>query len=181
MKGPDVYPFLRLFIGMRRARSQPPLGLFDTHVSHHVIWPWDLDPWNELNNGRTLTIFDLGRLPLAVRTGLAAALRAKGWGITVAGQTTRYRGRVRMFERIEMRSRCIGWDARFVYLEQSMWKDGACRNHMLIRKAVVSKGGIVDPAGIVTATGHAPDSPALPDWVQAWIASEAARPWPPSQ
>jgi acyl-CoA thioesterase FadM len=176
-----MYPFVRLIYQMRLARRMPPLGLFDWHVSHHICWPWDLDPWIELNNGRTLTIFDLGRLPLARRTGLTRALRSKGWGITVAGQTARYRGRVRMFERIEMRSRCIGWDSRFIYLEQSMWKDGACRNHMLIRKAVVSPEGIVAPVRIVTEMGRAPESPALPDWVQAWIASEAARPWPPSR
>ena len=58
-----MYPFLRMFKEMARASRMPPLGLFDTHVSHHLCWPWDLDPWVELNNGRTLTLYDLGRLP----------------------------------------------------------------------------------------------------------------------
>ena len=74
-----MYPFLRMFKEMARARQMSPLGLFDTHVSHHMCWPWDLDPWVELNNGRTLTLFDLGRLPLGHRTGIHAVLKAKGW------------------------------------------------------------------------------------------------------
>jgi len=28
--------------------------------------------------------------------------------------------------------------------------------------------------------GATEDSPPLPDWVQAWIAAEDARPWPPA-
>ena len=48
-----MYPFLRMFKEMVRASRMPPLGLFDTHVSHHLCWPWDLDPWVELNNGLT--------------------------------------------------------------------------------------------------------------------------------
>jgi hypothetical protein len=27
--------------------------------------------------------------------------------------------------------------------------------------------------------GFSPESPALPDWVQAWIDADAGRPWPP--
>lgn len=176
-----MYPFLRMFKEMARARRMPPLGVFDTHVSHQLCWPWDLDPWVELNNGRTLTLYDLGRLPLGTRTGLHRALREKGWGMTVAGSTTRYRRRVTLFSRLTTYSRCLGWDARFLYMEQSMWRGEECASHVLIRSAVVSKAGIVPPAELATALGVAAESPALPDWVTAWIAAEATRPWPPGR
>jgi acyl-CoA thioesterase FadM len=174
-----MYPFLRMFKELTRARRMPPLGLFDAHVSHHLCWPWDLDPWVELNNGRTLTIFDLGRLPLGLRTGIHKHLKAKGWGFTVAGSSVRYRRRVTMFSKLVTHSRCIGWDERFLYTEQSMWKGDECTSHVLIRSAIVSKAGIVPPAELAKAAGVAPDSPALPDWVQDWIKAEAVRPWPP--
>jgi len=174
-----MYPFLRFAAQMLKYRGAPPLGLCDTHVSHHRCLPWDLDPWRELNNGRTLTLYDLGRIPMAMRTGLGEVLRAKGWGITVAGNSTRYRKRIRVFERFEIRSRCIGWDARFLYTEQSMWKENDCANHILIRSAVTSAKGIVPTSDVLAALGHDGDSPALPDWVQAWIAAENQRPWPP--
>jgi hypothetical protein len=40
--------------------------------------------------------------------------------MAVAGNSLRYRRRVRAFHRLEMRSRLLGWDARFLYVEQSM-------------------------------------------------------------
>ncbi|MBN2630283.1 MAG: thioesterase family protein [Rhodobacteraceae bacterium] len=174
-----MYPYVRMFKELFKFRNAPPLGLFDTHVSHHVCWPWDIDPWMELNNGRTLTLYDLGRIPLGQRMGLHKRLAANGWGLTVAGNTTRYRRRVQMFNRVEMRSRVIGWDARFLYIEQSMWRQGDCTSHILIRSAITSKAGIVPPSDMAQAMGHDPQSPALPDWVQNWIAAEASRPWPP--
>jgi acyl-CoA thioesterase FadM len=174
-----MYPFLRMFKEMARARRMPPLGLFDTHVSHHLCWPWDLDPWVELNNGRTLTLYDLGRLPLGLRTGIHKHLAAKGWGMTVAGSSIRYRRRVTMFSRLVTYSRCLGWDDRFLYTEQSMWQGGECASQVLIRSAIISKVGIVPPADLARAAGVSPISPDLPDWVKAWIAAEATRPWPP--
>lgn len=174
-----MYPFVRLMkelVVHSRAESLP----FDgTHVSYHVCWPWDLDFWQELNNGRTLTLFDLGRIPLGRRTGLIKALRANGWGLTVAGVSVRYRKRIKVFERVEMRSRAIGWDERFFYIEQSMWKRGEATTHGLYRTAVTSRDGIVPPPRVAEAMGLDPTSPPLPDWVRHWIAAEHERPWPP--
>ncbi|QCO57506.1 acyl-CoA thioesterase (plasmid) [Pseudorhodobacter turbinis] len=174
-----MYPYLRMFKELWKFRNAPPLPILGTHISHHRCWPQDIDPWWELNNGRTLTLYDLGRLPLGQRTGLHKTLKANGWGMTVAGASTRYRRRVRLFHRIEMVTRCIGWDARFIYIEQSMWKDGECTSHVLLRSAITSKAGIVPPEQVLQALGQSPQSPALPDWVQGWIDADADRPWPP--
>lgn len=174
-----MYPIFRLIKGNLQARRQPPLGLFDTALSHHICWPWDIDPWMELNNGRALTLYDLARMPFSLRIGMIPALRARGWGMAVAGNSLRYRRRVRAFHRLEMRSRLLGWDGRFLYVEQSMWRRGEALNHMLVRLAVTDAAGIVAPAELLRQMGADPASPPLPDWVQAWIAADATRPWPP--
>lgn len=174
-----MYPFIRMAYAMAKFRNAPPLPLTGTHVSHHICLPWDLDLWAELNNGRTLTLYDLGRIPMAMRTGLIGVLRKNRWGITVAGSSVRYRRRVRMFERVEMRSRCVGWDARFLYMDQSMWRGGECTSQVLIRSAFTGAGGIVAPADVLAAMGRPEVSPPLPGWVEAWIAADAERPWPP--
>ena len=175
-----MYPIFRFLKEIYKFRNAPALGLLDTHVSHHRCWPWDLDPWIELNNGRTLTLYDLGRIPMGIRSGLTGMLRAKDWGITVAGNSTRYRKRIKAFQRFEMRSRCVGWDARFFYIEQAMWLGNDCANHILIRSAITSSQGIVPPAQVLAVMGHDPDSPELPGWVQGWITAEAERIWPPA-
>ncbi|SHJ05887.1 acyl-CoA thioesterase [Wenxinia saemankumensis] len=177
-----MYPLIRFAWQNWATRNLPPLGPFDTHVSHHRCWPIDIDLWSELNNGRTLTLYDLGRIPMARRTGVVDLLRQKGWGFTVAASFTRYRRRVRIFEKLTMKSRMIGWDRRFFYMEQSMWRaDGECTSHVLIRTALVGRGraGLIPPTALGEGLGVGPDSPPLPDWVTALVGAEDTRPWPP--
>jgi acyl-CoA thioesterase FadM len=174
-----MYPFLRLGFQMWRHRRDPPLAMLAEHRSRHICWPWDLDLWRELNNGRTLTLYDLGRLPWSRRLGLIDALRRERWAVAVAGASVRYRRRVRAFDRIEMRTRALGWDGRFLYSEQSMWVRGEAVSHILIRSAVTDRAGIVAPERVLAALGQPGESPPLPPWVQEWIAAEALRPWPP--
>ena len=173
-----MYPVIRMAKALVAGRGQK-LDILETVVSQHRAWPWDIDPWKDLNNGRILTLFDLGRIQLAQRTGLNAALMRNRWGIVVAGNTTRYRKRITMMQRFEMRTRVVGWDNRFVYMEQSMWREGECCNHILIRGAITSRAGIVPPVDVVAAMGHTADSPEFPDWVRHWIGAEHERPWPP--
>ncbi|WP_415404976.1 acyl-CoA thioesterase [Tateyamaria sp. SN3-11] len=177
-----MFPFIRLFKDVLIARRQPQIGLTDVHVSHHMVWPWDLDGFLELNNGRALTLYDLGRLGMACRTPLVDALKANRWGLTMAGSSVRYRRRLRAFERFEMRSRAVCWDDKFTYIEQSMWKtNGECASHVLYRSAVTDKNGIVTPDRLLEAMGLDAKSPPIPDWIAAWISAEALRPWPPMQ
>ncbi|WP_289043971.1 acyl-CoA thioesterase [uncultured Aliiroseovarius sp.] len=174
-----MYPFLRMtkeLIKHGRAKRLPITG---THVSHHRCWPWDIDLWRELNNGRTLTLYDLGRIPLAGRTGLTRMLIKNRWGLTMAGASVRYRKRIRTFVRFEMRSRVVGWDDRFIYVEQSMWLGGECANQIVYRSAVTDRSGIVPTARVVDALRYEGPQPELPKWVQAWIDADAVRPWPP--
>ncbi|EKD60519.1 MAG: hypothetical protein ACD_54C00695G0003 [uncultured bacterium] len=176
-----MYPYVRMAKELWKFRNAPRLGILEPHISSHRIWPWDLDPWRELNNGRTLTLFDLGRIPMSVRMGFDKVAKAKGWGITVAGNSTRYRRRVTLFQKVTQVSRVVGWDDRFTYLEQSFWRGDDCTSHMLLRSAFTSKGGIVPPAEVLAALGQPVQSPLLPDWVSHWIAADQQRTWPPQR
>lgn len=174
-----MYPYLRLAGEILKHRGAGRLDPGEIHRSRHLVWPVDIDMFLELNNGRTLTLFDLGRMAMFVRSGFLRVARARGWAGTVAGASVRYRRRLRMFDRVEMRSRMVGWDARFVYAEQSLWKEGDCCSHALLRLAVTGAEGIVPPAEVAVTMGYAPESPPLPDWIRAWTGAEAERPWPP--
>lgn len=155
------------------------MAITDEHVSHHLCMPWDLDGFLELNNGRTLTLYDLGRFGAGARVGLSSVLRQRRWGLAVAGCSVRYRKRVTALQRIEMRTRCISWDARFIYIVQSMWVGGTCTSEALMRTAVTSRAGTVPPSEVMDALGWEGPAPEPPAWVAAWIEAEGTRPWPP--
>lgn len=178
-----MFPFVRILKDMYFASRQPPLArLTNTHVSQHICWPHDLDFWLELNNGRALSLYDIGRLSMGVRVGLVRTLKRERWGLTMAGSCTRFRRRIHGFERFEMRSKAICWDDKFTYIEQSMWKrNGDCASHVLYRAAVTDKNGLVPPERVLAAMEQDTASPPMPPWVQAWCAAEDQRPWPPMQ
>lgn len=178
-----MFPFIRLFKDVLLASRQPRFEtLTDTHVSHHICWPQDLDVFLELNNGRALTLYDLGRIAMAQRAGLIATLRRERWALTMAGSHVRFRRRIRAFERFEVRSRAVCWDDKFTYIEQSMWKrDGECASHVLYRAAVTDRNGIVAPLRVLASLGQNAVSPAMPEWIKNWTRAEASRPWPPMQ
>ena len=178
-----MFPFVRSALELLRARRLPPLEEpTDTHVSHHICLPWDIDIFMELNNGRTLTMLDMGRFALAQRIGLIDALRRNRWGLTMAGVSVRYRQRILAFERFEVWSRSVCFDDRFIYLEQGIWKrDGTCATHALYRSAVTGKSGLVRPKDVLKAMGREPVSPPMPDWIAAWVDADSQRPWPPMQ
>ena len=178
-----MFPFVRMIKDVWLARRQPPFQtLTETHISQHICWPHDLDIWLELNNGRVLSLYDLGRTAMAQRAGMIGMLKREGWGLTMAGTSTRFRRRIRGFERFEMRSRALCWDDKFIYLEQSMVKrDGEVANHVLYRTAVTDKHGIVAPARVLEAMGRSNNSPPMPAWVKDWVDADANRPWPPMQ
>ena len=174
-----MYPFFRLAKELYLNRQRPPMTLADTHVIHLRGRPWDIDPFLELNNGRVLTLMDLGRFGLLSRYGAPAVLKSKGWYGTVAGSAVRYRRRITVFQKLELRTRMLGWDDRFTYVEQAFWRGDQCCAHAVLRLAISSGKGIVPSSEVATAFGFPVDSPALPDWVSSWADAEAARTWPP--
>ena len=172
-----MYPFLRTVKELIKYRKATRLPIGGVHVSHHICWPWDLDMWGELNNGRTLSIFDLGRFGWAQRTSLISLLRKHKWGFTMAGAGVRYRHRIRGFQLNRDAQSVNLLDEKFVYIEQVMLlKNGRCANQILYRSGVLDSNGMVPTAQVAKALGHTTEPPDCPKWAADWIAAEAVRP-----
>ena len=174
-----MYPFARTLATALTESRKPRLGLYDTHVMPMTCWPLDIDYFFEMNNGRILTLFDIGRTALAIRIGLWDVLKQENWGLVVAGSTVRYRSRIRPMQRFEMRTRFLGFDERFFYLEQAMWRGETCCNHALLRTGVTAKGRLAPVDDVARAMGMGEASRPLPAYAQAWAEADATRPWPP--
>lgn len=175
-----MYPFLRMAKEFARIRRLGPIDPFETHITHLRCWPWDLDPWMELNNGRTLTLLDLGRVPFFARSGIARAIHAQGWRFTVAGSSVRYRKRITNFARLTLATRLAGWDAKFFYVDQAIWLGGQAATAGLFRMAVTDGSGLVRMDRVAPAVFGDRPAPPLPDWIAAWAAADDSRPWPPT-
>jgi acyl-CoA thioesterase FadM len=174
-----MYPFFRL-IGISLKASRAPAQSFDTEgVCHFRAHPWDIDMFGEMNNGRHLTLYDLGRFDLSIKAGLARILKEQRWGLVVAGCTVRFRKRIRMFDKVTMRTRLLGWDDRWFYLYQAMYVDGQPCSSALLRTGITKAGRTVATDEVAAAMGLDTTSAQLPDWANAWIGSDKDKPWPP--
>ena len=97
--------------------------------------------WGELNNGRALSVFNIGPYGLLARQSSVLEFYLKyKMSFTVAGLSVRYRRRMRPFRLFEMKTRVIFWDEKFLYLEQVInLPDGQCAAHSFCRKALIKK------------------------------------------
>ena len=139
-----MYPYIRLTKELVRQKFLKSISISEVHTYYTMCWPVDLDPWWELNNGRTLTLYDLGRISFLLRTGLKDKVVKQGWRFTVAGSSIRYRKRVTMFTLLKVNTRFIGWDERFIYFQQTMWGKTQPISSILIRSAITDTNGIVN-------------------------------------
>lgn len=175
-----TYPVVRTLLSLLDARRHPRAAPDQTTVLRLSCRPWDLDMFFEMNNGRHLTLFDLGRFAHGARVGLFPVLRQNGWGLVVGGSTIQYRRRIRAFQRFEMATRCLGRDGKWFYFEQVIWRNGLACSGALVRTAVVAGSrGTVPTQEVANALGHPEWQGDLPDWARDWAAIDKSRPWPP--
>lgn len=174
-----MYPILRMSIAMIKGRMRPKVGLNDVFESTHRIMPWDIDIFGELNNGITLTILDMNRMPFGDRIGWNQTLFKNRWGMTMAGVSVRYRARIRAFDKIRIQCKAAGRDDRFFYIVQTVYRGDVPTTQALYRAAVTDRNGLIPTQQLAEAMGHPDWKPEMPDWVTAWIEAEGQRPWPP--
>lgn len=148
---------------------RPPLEPLGTSILAFRVWPNDLDVNIHMNNGRFLSVMDLGRFDLSFRTRLGRAMLRNRWMPLVGGVTIRYRRSLDPFERYELHTRLLGWDAKWVFLEQRFLKKGGeLAAEGVVRALFRGKGGNVPVSEVLSQMGYEGPQPVLPDSVRRW-------------
>ncbi|MGD8539920.1 MAG: acyl-CoA thioesterase [Candidatus Aminicenantes bacterium] len=137
----------------------------------------DIDFYPELNNGRHLTMMDMGRIDLAARTRLLRIVHKKKWGLAVSGASVRFRHRLKAFQSFRLYTRIVAIDERWFYFHQSTVRKGKTHSSALVRAAITSKEGLVPVKDVLDAVGMSDWDPGIPEWVRAWKEAEELRPW----
>lgn len=166
-----IVRFLKtLVVAPFRSRLSP----LDESRIHLLTWPSDLDIALHMNNGRYLTLMDLGRYDLMARLGFLTKLRKRGWLPVVASATIRFRRSLALFQGFTLRTRIVGWDDRWIFLQQAFERRGQVVALGVVRTAIRSRGKAVPTRDVLAAAGHAGPSPEIPTWIREWYASESS-------
>ncbi len=161
--------YFRLLLFMVRVRFRRRLSIWDTsHVTFRVN-PFDLDVIRHMNNGRYLTLMDLGRMDLMMRSRFWQRITAQGWYPVIAGQTITYRRSLMLWEKFDLASRVIGSDDRWIYMEQVFRRDGEVVADAIVRARLLRKsGGSVPMDEVLELVRPLPEHLEVPEWVTEW-------------
>lgn len=159
----------RLGITLAGSMARGRLGPLDTSRLPLRVWPTDVDTYLHLNNGRFLTLMDIGRWDLSVRAGWVHRAMADGWRPVVAAATVRFRRELKAFEPFELVTRIAFWDDRSVYFEHRFERGDVLFAQGFVRAVVKRKGQSMSGPEVMAALGHSGPPPSPPAALGAWI------------
>lgn len=163
-----MYPLFRLLKTSAAGLAGERLGPLDTSHIRFLVWPNDIDTNFHLNNGRYLTLMDLGRWHLALRTGLVGLAIKNRWQPLAGGVAIRFRRPLPPFKTYEMTTRLMCWDHKWFYMEQRFMQDGRAKARALVRILFKGAGGNIPPEEIGRGLGYQGPNLDIPEEVLRW-------------
>lgn len=159
---------------LRRDGVLPPTTV--TTIALRTL-PTDIDILGHMNNGRYLSLFDLGRWDSLIRAGIYGAMKENGWYAVVSNASVTFRKSLALWQEFAVESRFWGHDEKGLYLEQRAVVNGEVYARLIVRARILRRsGGTVSHEELFTAI-HRPDN--LPDvapWVLEWAKASALPP-----
>jgi acyl-CoA thioesterase FadM len=160
---------LRTALTLLQGRSRPRIDVHDVATLPMRVWPSDTDVLEHMNNGVYLSIMDLGRYDLLVRSGLWSTLKGHRVYPVVTSETISFRKSLLPRQRYLLSTRIVGYDAISVYVEQrftvqdEIFAVGFVRGRMLRRGA-----GALPMSELATLTGIDITDRTPPAWLTQW-------------
>ena len=157
----------------------PRLRFTDVSRSNFRVWPTDIDILRHMNNGKYLSIMDIGRYDLLLRNGVFELFTNEGWYPVVVGQTISYRKSLNPWKKFTVESRILGFDDQAVYLEQRFVRPAPRSSNIggtpevyaqaFVRGRILRRtGGVVPVEEIISKSGADPALLRVPSDVLAW-------------
>ncbi len=165
-----MFPWFRLIKTAATLIGAPRIGLLDTGCVRMRVWPNDLDFNLHVNNGRYLMLADIGRLDWFMRTGTLQLARRQNAIPVVGDAIAKFRRELTMSQQFEIRTRLLGWDERWGFLEHRFVRANRVLGVVAIRGVFRGPQGPLDPGSLLSGMGVAMTSPPLPRWISEWHA-----------
>lgn len=109
-----IFRMITLFIA---SFFKPPLPIENPENSLVLrVLPNDIDINMHMNNGRYLTICDLSRVDMFIRSGLAKTMLKEKWMPVIAEHTMTYKKPLGLFKKYQVNMEISHWDDKFFYM-----------------------------------------------------------------
>lgn len=148
---------------------------------HFRVWPHDLDLSAHMNNGRYLTLMDLGRTDWMIATGLWKGVMRHRWTPILSAAKVRYRRELRLFRTFRLETRLVWWGENSVVMEQRFLTKNRRGAEVISAQALVRAGlydrkakAFVPVTRLMAEIGLEAQSPEPTPDVRAFIDAEEA-------
>jgi len=174
--------WLRFLLTLVRSAGRSRLRLDQESLLHFRVWPTDAD-LSMMNHAAYLTVMEQGRVDFILRTGFMRLLLKRHWAAVLGSVAVQFRKPLRRFQRFQLRTRVGCWDTKWIYLEQRIDRGGDLVACAIVKIAILSADGRLEPADLLVAFDHAVASPAIPHAVHVLddgerLMNERLREWP---
>ena len=160
---------LRLIKTLLFSRFKSKCPVFGPCRTKFRVLPTDLDVLLHMNNGKYLSLMDLGRVDMMIRSGFFKKINANGWYPVVAEQTIQYLRSLQPFQSFEIVTKVIGMDDKALLVSQDFESKGKIYARAVVRARFLKKsGGKVLTQELLDLAQEEPDFSKSPDWVQRW-------------
>jgi len=167
--------YIRLLILLMISPFRSKVPLLGPCTTPFHVWPNDLDVYMHMNNGAYLTIMDLARTDMMIRSRMLKPIINRRWYPVVAAETIRFKRSLKLFQRYDITTEVVCWDHWAIYLVQTFK-----RNEAFVAKAVIearflsTSGERITADQIIKAVGMNEASPPMPEWIADWQRAQPA-------
>ena len=131
-------------------RPRLPAGATESRLVLRTL-PNDLDINLHMNNGRYLTICDLNRVDMFIRSGIAKLMIKRGWMPIIAEHTMNYKRPLKLFERFEVKMALTHWDAKYFYMTHTFTSGDRVVAEGTSKAVLRSREGVLVPQDVMAA------------------------------
>jgi acyl-CoA thioesterase FadM len=149
-----------------------PMEINETSIISMRVLPTDLDLNFHMNNGRYLTIMDIGRTELVIRSGLHKLVIAEKLSAVASGININFFKPLAPLEKYELHTSVLTWDESWFYLKQEFIKDNQIKASAIAKVIFLKKGKRVRPDYLLKKMGKEVSPPKAPEYFQSMLNSE---------
>lgn len=135
----------------------------------------DIDFNLHINNARYMVFMERARWDHPVQTNTWDAMLKEKLNFIIAGIEMSYIREIRYGKKFEVETRYLGWDEKYVYMEQRFVVGDKIYAYGLVKAVFLRRGKLAVPAGAALLLGITEASDPLPEHMQLWRKLTAAK------
>jgi acyl-CoA thioesterase FadM len=164
--------YFRMLVFILKSFFAKSLDPHEVSIMSFRVLPSDIDINLHLNNGRYLTMMDIGRLDFVMRTGLFKLMLKKKWLPVAVSVHITFLKELNPWTKFELQTRIVTWDDKWFYLEQNFIHNKKIHASAIVKTTFREKGKIKNPHEITNLLKPQTLKPEMPLYLKELIEGE---------